>query len=69
MSEPRLSVTLDTERCILTGTCEQVAPGLFAIDDAGVVQVLHEPVPAALVDSARAAAAACPTRSLQLQDT
>jgi ferredoxin len=69
VSVPRLSATVDRDRCIVSGTCELVAPDLFALGDNGVVQVLHDPVPTALAEAARAAAAQCPSRALQLLET
>ncbi|MGB8651164.1 MAG: ferredoxin [Mycobacteriales bacterium] len=65
MSAVRAQV--DQERCILTGTCESVAPGLFVLDDEGTVRVLHREVPDSLVEAARSAAASCPSRALTLQ--
>ena len=64
MSRPHV----DTERCILTGTCESVAPGVFELDDDGTVRVLQPVVPAGLLEAARWAVAACPTRALSLQE-
>ena len=64
MSRPHV----DTERCILTGTCEAVAPGVFEIDDDGALRVLQPVVPAGLLEAARTAVASCPTRALSLQD-
>ncbi len=49
--------------CIVSGTCEAMVPTLFEIDDDGA-RVLLDPIPAELVDAAREAAEACPSRAL-----
>jgi ferredoxin len=63
-AQPRV----DLERCIVTGTCEALAPQLFRLDDDGVVQVLQPDVDGPELELAREAARACPSRALSLQE-
>jgi ferredoxin len=57
---------VDEVRCIVSGTCELVAPSLFLLDDDGV-QVLVQEVEGEQLSLARRAAEACPSRALTLQ--
>jgi ferredoxin len=57
---------VDTVRCIVSGTCELVAPSMFLLDDDGI-QVLVAEVEGELLALARNAAQACPSRALTLQ--
>ena len=59
-------VTVDRDRCIVSGTCEAALPELFELDAEGDLQVLQDPVPEELVAQARAAAASCPGRALRV---
>lgn len=59
-------VELDQVRCIVSGTCEMVAPGVFEIDDDSVVQVLQPEPTGELLALARKAAEACPSRAIAL---
>lgn len=63
-----LQAYVDRDVCIVNGTCEATLPELFELDEDGTVRVLHDPVPAHLVEQARAAAAACPSRALRLRE-
>lgn len=56
---------VDQVRCIVSGSCEALAPALFLLDDDGV-QVLAEDIDGDLLEMARAAAQACPSRALTL---
>ena len=55
-------VVVDRDRCMSAGVCEMEAPGVFELDDDGVVRV-HEPVDLAAAESA---VRACPTGALQI---
>jgi ferredoxin len=50
-----------------SGVCEATAPDLFQVGDDGVSHVLHDVVPAELVEAAHEAARNCPTRALTVQ--
>jgi ferredoxin len=56
---------VDEVRCIVSGTCELLAPSLFLLDDNGV-QVLVREVVGEQLELARTAALACPSRALTL---
>jgi ferredoxin len=56
---------VDEVRCIVSGTCELVAPSLFLLADDGV-QVLVQKVEGEQLELARTAAQACPSRALTL---
>jgi len=61
-------VQVDRTRCVGSGTCEGLAPGVFEVDDDGVLAVLRtEPGEDELPD-VRDAVTACPTRALALAD-
>ena len=61
-------VEVDRDRCVGSGTCEALAPGVFAIDDDGVLTVLRpEPADGELAD-VRDAVRQCPTRALSLAE-
>jgi ferredoxin len=57
-------VEVDRDRCVGSGTCEALAPGIFEVDDDGVL-IVHRPEPREdeLAD-VREAVLACPTRAL-----
>lgn len=58
----------DQSSCASLGLCEDVAPDLFEVGDDGVLRVLDDtPDPARRVFVERAVAA-CPTRSLSIED-
>jgi ferredoxin len=60
---------VDEVTCIVSGTCEALAPRLFRLDDDGVVQVLKVELDDDLLELAREAARACPSRALTLQES
>ena len=61
-----LQARVDPEVCVGTGMCEATAPELFEVGDDGISHVLRDDVPPELLDKARKAAEACPTRALTL---
>ncbi|MEY2571267.1 MAG: ferredoxin [Acidimicrobiaceae bacterium] len=62
-----MELGIDDATCTGHGRCYAVAPELFEPDDDGRGVVLHSAVPIALEDKARAAAASCPERAVQLR--
>ena len=61
-----MRVGVDRDRCVGSGTCELLAPDLFAVGDDGVVALLH-PEPSDDDEAAvRDAVDQCPTGALSL---
>jgi ferredoxin len=61
-----MRVSADTARCEGHGLCEEVAPGVFELDDDAVVTVVHEEVPPELERIAEAGARVCPVAALKV---
>ena len=59
-----MKVTVDETLCSGCGVCEEVAPDVFAMNDAGVVEVKINPVPADLEQAAQEAADGCPSGAI-----
>ena len=61
-------IDVDRDRCVGSGTCEELAPAVFEVDDDGVLALLRtQPAEDDLPD-VRDAVSACPTRALALAD-
>jgi ferredoxin len=63
-----MRVTVDETLCEASGFCESMAPDVFEIGDASVVQIADGPVPEHLEYDVRAAVAQCPKAALRLHD-
>ncbi|WP_406502114.1 ferredoxin [Streptomyces sp. NBC_01590] len=64
-----MRVTVDATRCVATGQCVVMAPEVFTQnDDDGTSEPLAGEVGEILRDTARRAAAMCPTRAIQLDE-
>lgn len=63
-----MRVTVDETRCEASGFCESLAPEVFEIGDADVVQIADGPVPPRLEIDVRAAVDQCPKAALRLID-
>lgn len=64
-----MHIKIDKSRCIGSGQCILAAEDLFDIDDdEGVVAVLRQPASEEEVARARAAAAACPTGTIIIEE-
>lgn len=61
-----MRVIADRGACCGYGVCAEICPHVFKLDDAGLVYLDDDIVPAALVASAREAAEACPQLALQV---
>jgi ferredoxin len=61
----RLRVTANRATCEGTGYCEQVAPMVFRVGPAGVVELRTDEASEADADAVLEAEALCPTRSLR----
>jgi ferredoxin len=62
-----MRVIVDRELCEGQGVCEQLAPDVFEIDDAGVMHLRVEVLPAERVEAVRAALRRCPKQALRLE--
>lgn len=63
-----MEVILDKDLCIGCGVCEGIAPELFSLENAPTAEVLLSPVPEAIQEAARQAAADCPEGAIQVED-
>ena len=63
-----MRVRADLDRCIGSGNCELLAPGVFEVGEDGVVRVLRPQPERAGEDAVRDAVAQCPTGALALAD-
>jgi ferredoxin len=63
-----MKLTLDEAACVGHGRCYALAPDVFEPDDHGHCVLLHEDVPPALEDAARAGVANCPESAISLED-
>jgi ferredoxin len=62
-------IKLDRERCEGHGTCEQIAPSIYRLDDEGELDILvNAPLPDDLVRLAEAGARVCPVAALRVMD-
>jgi ferredoxin len=61
------NISVDRSRCQGTGYCEQLAPGLFHVDDEGIVTILKQAGSEAELELARQAEDICPTRAIALR--
>jgi ferredoxin len=64
-----MKVRVDTEHCQGHARCHSVAPRVYFLDDLGFNALVGETeVPVSLEDDARAGAAACPERAIQITE-
>jgi ferredoxin len=61
-----VTVTVDPLRCGCTGYCVRLAPAVFRLPESGPAEVVTAHPDAGLADSAREAAAVCPTNAILL---
>jgi ferredoxin len=59
---------VDREECIGDGSCEDIAPDYFQLDDEDLAEVIKNPVAEGDEDVARDAAEACPVEAIILED-
>jgi len=62
-----MKIELDRPRCEGHGLCEEAAPKLMHLDDAGDLVIDVPEVDGADVDAARAAVRVCPVAALRLE--
>jgi ferredoxin len=63
-----MRVTVEETMCEASGFCESLAPDVFELGDADVVQIADGDVPARLEIDVRAAVDQCPKAALRLHD-
>lgn len=59
-------IRLDRDKCEGHGTCEQVAPAVYRLDEEGELDILVDPVPEELEKAAEAGARVCPVAALRV---
>ena len=62
-----MRIEWDENRCASLGLCEEIAPDVFEVDDAGELQVLAPVQPESARARIAAAIAACPTGALIIE--
>ncbi|AMY20269.1 ferredoxin [Rhodococcus kroppenstedtii] len=60
-----MRIDVDYDRCEGHGLCEDQAPEVFRLDDAGDLHLQHEEIPADQVAAVQSAVAACPVAALR----
>ena len=69
MSDARIRVSVDPERCQGHNRCYSLAPELFDVDDLGMASARGDGVvPSGLEEKARRAAANCPEYAITVTD-
>ena len=63
-----MKITIDVEKCIGSGSCEMIAPGVFEVGNDGLVQLLNASPSAEDHSAVRTAAASCPTQVISVND-
>jgi ferredoxin len=61
-------VTVDLDRCQGYGNCVSAAPGVFDLDDAGLVVLLKEDVGEEELAAVRQAVGLCPVAAIAVED-
>ena len=64
-----MEIHVDRMKCEANGICEDLAPGVFALDDSDELRILTTEVPDHLVNDVEAAVAACPKQALSLESS
>lgn len=65
--EDSMKIVLDRPRCEGYGLCEEVAPKLMHLDDAGELVIDVEETDESNIEDAKAAVRVCPVAALKLQ--
>ncbi|WP_419840982.1 ferredoxin [Candidatus Poriferisodalis sp.] len=63
-----MKITIDVDKCIGSGSCEMIAPGVFEVGDDGLVNLLDDRPGAEHHGAVRTAAASCPTQVIAVDD-
>jgi ferredoxin len=67
MKEDSVKVTVDETLCSGCGVCEEMAPDVFEMNDAGLVAVKVDPIPEDLQESTQEAADGCPSGAILIE--
>jgi len=59
---------VDRQECIGDGSCEDIAPDYFQLDEEGLATVIKDPVAEEDEDLVREAAEACPVEAITLEN-
>jgi ferredoxin len=62
-----MRATADRGACCGYGVCAEICPEVFKLDDAGIVFLDDEIIPADLIERATEAALACPQQALGVE--
>ena len=63
-----MKITIDVDKCIGSGSCEMIAPGVFEVGNDGLVQLLEDSPSVEHHSAVRTAAASCPTQVIAVDD-
>ncbi|MFF0291816.1 ferredoxin [Streptomyces sp. NPDC005262] len=64
-----MKAAVDATKCNAYGTCAEICPSVFTLDEWGYAAVEGDgTVPADAIESARAAALGCPEKAITLTD-
>ena len=59
-----VKIKVDLDKCIGSGSCEMLAPGVFEVSDEGLCQVLVADAGSDLENRVYKAVESCPTRAI-----
>jgi ferredoxin len=62
-----MRITVDSDRCVGSAYCQQIAPGTFDLGDDGIAVVLEGDGPDADTAAVREAEAACPAMAISVR--
>jgi ferredoxin len=62
-------VNVDMGKCVSSGTCTTIAPGIFKLDEEGKLVVMKSEVYSVDIEAAKDAIACCPVEAISLQHT
>jgi len=60
--------TVDKDAYIGCGSCPEICPEVFKMEDDGLAEAYRNPVPGEVEASAKEAAEGCPTEAINLED-
>ena len=63
-----VKITIDVDKCIGSGSCEMIAPGIFEVGNDGLVRLLTDSPSAEHHGVVRTAASSCPTQVISADD-